>query len=97
MDIGPGDFIQCVDASPAAWTGDRLLVAGKVYVVRSVEPDTEAPDGTVGPGVTVDGLKLPPSDNGKETCWRLSRFRLIYRPKRDLISRLLAPVDEGVG
>jgi hypothetical protein len=96
MDIGPGDFVQCVDDSPAAWTGQKLLVAGRVYRVRSVETDTEAPDGRVGPGVTVDGLRLPPSDNGRETCWRLSRFRQIYRPKSDLIARLLAPIDEDV-
>jgi len=95
MNVGPGDFVQCVDDSPAAWTGQKLLQSGKVYRVRSVETDTEAPDGSVGPGVTVDGLKLPPSDNGKETCWRLSRFRLIYRPKDDLIIRLMLPIEEG--
>lgn len=96
MEIGPGDFVMCVDDSPAAWTGQRLLISGQVYRVRSVEPDTEAPDGSVGPGVTVDGIKLPTSDNGRETCWRLSRFRLIYRPKSGLLDSLLAPVDEGV-
>jgi hypothetical protein len=96
MEIGPGDFVLCVDDRPAAWTGQRLLIAGRVYRVRSVEADTEAPDGSVGPGATVDGIKLPRSDNGRETCWRLSRFRLIYRPKSGLLDSLLAPEEVGV-
>ena len=87
--IGPGDWVECVDASPHPnHKVSTKLVQGALYRVReeSVCPETGKN------GLTLCGVLLPiHSKIGREIGWLLSRFRPIYRPKADLIESLKTP------
>ena len=83
MDIGPGDWVECVDASDSPHhLLSCPLVLGAMYLVVELHPEDAA--GEVG----VETRSIP------ERIFRASRFRPIYRPKESLIQTLLEPVDE---
>jgi hypothetical protein len=98
--IGPGDFIECVDAGPYRGSGGwvvptlALLVHGAIYQVATLSTHPEY-------GVPTVCLVGYPS-YGEEVgdaifCgWGLFRFRPIYRPKADLIESLLQGIDQLV-
>lgn len=96
MDIGPGDWVECVDGSRVSrcpdcdWLPESWPVEGLVYRVVDV-------------GVNLFGeswvelaefREIDPS--GLVVAWDVDRFRPIYRPKESLIQTLLEPVDEMV-
>lgn len=78
MDIGPGDFVECVDASPGKLP--HRLVAGAIYLV------TGHPHAW---GIT---LKEEPSKN--PSGFSVYRFRPIYRPKPSAFTDLLKVPDK---
>lgn len=70
-DVGPGDLVLCVNASPNHLTGEPVpLVAGETYVVGAVF-DFMCPCGRS------DAL----IDVGVDFAWCQSRFRLLPKPK----------------
>lgn len=85
-DIGPGDFIECVNASAPPGMTSRLT-EGAIY--RAAEVGIVPADYThVGrPYVRVEGVTPTPGTFG--FCIR--RFRPVYRPSADLIENLKAP------
>ena len=87
--IGPGDFVECVDASRKPHnTHQPKVVEGRVY--RVVEVGLAAAGGRWLPGLLL--ADAPPArPNG---FYRADRFRPIYRPKSSLIEQLKRPVSE---
>ena len=70
-DVGPGDLVLCVNASPNHVTGMPVpLVAGETYIVAAVL-DFMCPCGKA------DALL----DVGVDFAWCQSRFRLLPKPK----------------
>ena len=96
-DIGVGDWVECVDATPFHHTYPTLQL-GALYCVREVaiDPSPRTPDRKN--GVRLHGIYLPKRQKDQaERGWRLSRFRPIYRPRADLIESLKTPAKrEGV-
>lgn len=90
--IGPGDFVECVDASPSLKTGERLSV-GAIYQVREVLRGPGM-SGRTENGVRLVGQRRCLNRQGVEYAWRADRFRPIYRPKSSLIEQLKRPVGE---
>jgi hypothetical protein len=89
--IGPGDFVECVDASPDAWGWfDCPLVVGAIYTVHECATGTLRPDGAKGRGLRLDRHN-PPIPRG---FWGDHRFKPVYRPKQSLIRDLLEPIKE---
>jgi len=95
--IGPGDWVECVDNAPRPWHFGPYIEAleelrvGGVYQVRAID---RAGDLFLAGILTgSERLGFGPDALGFDE----SRFRLIYRPKADLIERLMEPVpDEPV-
>ena len=92
--LGPGDFVECVDASDAIHIilRDRHsvpLVVGAVYRVREIDttPTLDGED-----GVVLWGIEMA-AGGGWSRSFRISRFRPLYRPKADLIESLKTPVE----
>lgn len=91
--IGPGDWVECVDNAPRSFNVNKrqiealkFLKLGKIYVVRGFAPFA---------GILLAEIKAGDEDFG--FGWAEERFRPIYRPKADLIERLMQPVpDEPV-
>lgn len=80
--IGPGDWVECVDASPGHVSGHRLTLFGVYQVIGTNNHACHC--GTPG------GLKIA----GAETVaigWCVRRFRPIYRPNSEIIEALKAP------
>lgn len=78
--IGPGDFVECVDASPPDRhdRGSRLVVGALYRIARlDITPYRRLPACWV---VGVDVL------------WRISRFRPIYRPRERAFDHLLTTI-----
>lgn len=89
--IGPGDFVECIDASPERITGAKCsLVLGNLYVVEAVWHLTDIRDGLVGCAIDLVGVARP-WDN---TAFGLHRFKPILRPKPDAFTRLLETPTE---
>lgn len=92
MDIGPGDFVECVDATDFA-----ELTVGTLYRVLAIEPSIH-PEWTGVPVLIPSGF---PEQGGGLSCGRyfcgcaLRRFRKAYRPKASLIEGLLEPILEA--
>lgn len=86
MDIGPGDYVECIDAS---WhgTGSRadwkLLKRGALYVVTLVVRRT-------------DGLHLAGMPMHNPDGYATSRFRKVYRPKADVFTHLLTDISSDL-
>lgn len=85
MDIGPGDFVVCVNAAPHRFVPASGLIQGGLYQVREVVtfPNVR------GTGLRLCGVIMPTHTNGKEFAWTIDRFRPIYRPKPDAFADLL--------
>jgi hypothetical protein len=87
--IGPGDFVECVDASVApeavrlGYTGCALQL-GAVYVVDRVGVGSE----TGLPSVWLRGHHRPCADGS----YLARRFRPIYRPNSEILNSLLRDV-----
>lgn len=91
MDIGPGDWVECVDDG---WrpneTESNYIKSGNIYCVTAVIPAETyvEPD--------VDGIELSQfqvvQDDGYLPSFSIDRFRPIYRPKSDLIEQLKKPM-----
>lgn len=94
--IGPGDWVECVDASPRYVPGVGMspvpapLVKGAVYRVERVVYDARWDE----TGIVLDGIR--------ENAWRIDgafnvdRFRPIYRPKSEIIESLKQPAPDAV-
>jgi hypothetical protein len=97
--IGPGDWVECVDASPRHHAHPIMLQAcallrrGKIYCVRDVGQRVGY---TGGVGLLLVGLIAPNEDDGYG--WAADRFRLVYRPNERLTADLLTqvPADDLV-
>lgn len=85
-DIGVGDWVECVRSHSHDLSPSCSVVALQVYQVS-----------WVGEGIWMGqfdfGIQLKEDRLPAECAWRMSDFRPIYRPKRDLIANLSAPVD----
>lgn len=82
--IGPGDWVECVDASPMRFFETGLTV-GAVYLVEGC---TYPRDGLIA-GLLLRGVRHPGNLLGD---YNPRRFRPIYKPSADLIQSLLRPV-----
>lgn len=86
--IGPGDWVECVDASPCRRIGFTSLVHGRLYRVSALG----VPDGSGERGLII--AEAPHPDTTRYGVgWALRRFRPVYRPRAHLIESLLKPVD----
>jgi hypothetical protein len=88
-DIGPGDFVECVDDAPGPGN-HKGIAAGNIYTIRKVQESLVTP-GTF--GVLLVGIILPRHPLGHEIAWKTDRFRPIYRPKPDAFTDLLKVPD----
>lgn len=89
--IGPGDWVECVrDDDCEGYPGMPLRRAGSLQCVSSVDDeDAECGEcGDVSPGFYLQG-DVPNPEWSRCACF----YRLIYRPREDLIETLLQPVD----
>lgn len=87
--IGPGDFIECVDAGPMRpGVEPSGLVAGKIYTVRGVDvvPDKFTNAGE--PIVLLVEVCPPVETDGYDPA----RFRPVYRRDETLTARLLSDI-----
>jgi len=91
--IGPGDWVECVDTNPVNFptfdpqkTGPELLTKGAVYQVESIVPSRRRR-----PMLQLREVRSTRNPMG---AFYAHRFRPIYRPKADLIERLLRACDE---
>ena len=96
--IGPGDWVECVgyavDKRSFESRGPTPKKGG-VYQIEAVVMG-RLRDGTVEPAYRLVGWHVP-SEIGGRIVYPTSGFRPIYRPKADLIERLMQPVpDEPV-
>lgn len=98
MDIGPGDWVECVDDSPGRpvnlpYVREAHLVRGRIYRVAAVRDFDHYKNGTV---LAIPTVVLTEREthwiawNGTPGGWHLKRFRPVYRPQADLIERLCA-------
>lgn len=91
-DIGPGDYVECVNASTAAkapWKDGPGLHVGRVYVVSETFINANN-----SPVVLLGWERVLSSRiHGFRCGYGVERFRRIYRPKADLIAGLLKPVE----
>jgi hypothetical protein len=74
-----------VDDSPGDAVPKKPLVRGAIYQVERVGPGVSGR-----PVVWLYGRELD------WVCWRVQRFRPIYRPKSEIIEALKQPVPEIV-
>lgn len=92
--IAPGDWVECVDASPG-WDGLPVpFVVGGLYRVTEVIEGNEWHQAgryvrEFCVGLLFEGVPQP-SDDGS---YNAVRFRPIYRPSEKLIEQLSQPVD----
>jgi hypothetical protein len=98
--IGPGDYVECVDASPPApdtWAADcgAYLVGGRMYRVVSVGRSWSRKYG-LGDGVVLDAPETQYDCPDGIPSWPVERFRPIYRRKSDLIETLKQPLPDAV-
>lgn len=82
--IGPGDWVECVDASLYHGQPNGLSV-GAVYRVKEL---LDCP--IDGPGCSLVGVSPPVA---RKRGYLLSRFRPIYRPRKGAFDHLLKPMD----
>lgn len=89
--FGPGDWVECVDdGARDGYPPPPHLYRGSVWVVERVFLD-------VGDVIVCRLQSYPHHLIDNHAGWNINRFRPIYRPKADLIERLMQPVpDEPV-
>lgn len=94
MDVGPGDFVECVDDSPCVVTGKRLLQRGRIYTVDKAVHGIDQ-NGEVGVGLILCEPETRQIDGPGLWTWHPDRFRPIRKPPIDALKRLLdAPADQ---
>lgn len=92
--IGPGDFVECVNAEPCALWGDPGLREGGIYQVEAVAMRRDSVSGFEGAAVRLVGYVHPTTEGVR---WLgADRFRPIYRPNADLIESLKQPAPDAV-
>lgn len=94
--IGPGDWVECVDASPGVWRGivrPSHLIMGMIYKVEAIRDDENRET-----GLLLVGVRAPAMGRWGQHAYKLSRFRPLRRPpSADLIESLKTPAKrEGV-
>lgn len=96
MDIGKGDFVECMNNTALPGTRwffpEDVLSVGVLYRVRDC---FEAPDGA---SILVDGHERQRSSArfGYRVGYGVERFRPVYRPNAQLLQSLLTNIPEGV-
>lgn len=92
-DIGPGDWVECVDDHPhinSSVSPDYRLQKGRLYRIADVRPAGAHPKPrTV---YSADAVRLEGDPLPEPYAWRIARFKPVYRPRADLIESLRAPV-----
>lgn len=82
--VGPGDLVLCVNAAPNHVTGEPVpLVAGETYIVAAIYE-------FMCPCRRGDALL----DVGIEFAWCQSRFRLLPKPKKRSVTRVVEKSKE---
>lgn len=84
--IGPGDWVECVDASACPAYGPTPLVVGLIYAVERIDGRADVVGGVA---LHLVGVR----SGGPQGGFGAFRFRPVYRPRTDLIETLLQPVD----
>ena len=81
MDVGPGDFVECVRGGASAYGTGAYLVEGRIYTVRRV-----------GLAIGIDGIaraaifvtapeaSIPGEAWAEDHGWGVTRFRPIRKP-----------------
>lgn len=87
MDIGVGDYVECVDASQGMISDDCGLVLGAIYQVERLEDAYHGRTLCESCGVHLVGMPCASRTAG----WDISRFRPVYHPKQSIIEALKAP------
>lgn len=105
MDIGPGDFVECIASRDASFAksaemarrmGTAAICAGRLYTVKETVGTIFYSNGT---SVTAPCLVLDQEDthwtafNGSMGSWALGFFRKVYTPRQELFSALLEPIN----
>lgn len=83
--IGPGDFVECVNADPQ-FIIPTGLSAGAIYQVQALTPPR--PGRWAVAGLLLVGVRHPGNELGD---YNPDRFRPIYRPRADFIESLKQP------
>lgn len=88
--IGPGDWVECVKQPIETHPLMITVKVGGLYCVSCFDTeDSKCPTcGNTGFGIYLVG-DTPNDDQARCPC----RYRLVYRPRADLIKTLLQPVD----
>lgn len=90
--IGPGDWVECVDASLRRVTiASGRLVRGAIYCVAWCAERHATGVGLVQSIGLTDPVMRWYAEDGTEGGYVADRFRPIYRPKQELIQSLKAP------
>lgn len=91
--IGPGDWVECIDATPPAVDCIGQLTLGALYCVYDADTDCLRGEGCCACGISqwvqVEGLPIHEIE-----AWCAHRFRPIYRPKSEVIEALKQPAPE---
>jgi hypothetical protein len=93
MDIGAGDWVECVSFQGIMVCGNSesnapSLIVGRIYQVEEVFPPSRFADGES--GISVQEVK-DIDENGNRWAFCLECFRPIYRPKSSLIESIKTP------
>lgn len=87
--IGPGDYVECMDASPLRPGGiPSQLISGKIYTVRGLDVVPGWYRNAGEPLVLLVETSPPLETDGYDPA----RFKPVYRPDASLISRLLSDI-----
>jgi len=89
--IGPGDWVECVSVDSE---NDYGLRVGAIYQVERVATGRTLA-GIITTGLLLHGMNYT-GWTGARVGYLPERFRPLYRPKADLIERLMQPIDEPV-
>lgn len=94
MDIGKGDWVECIDASPCGVCGDPGLVIKALYRVEEIGRIKDNFTGFECMGVRLFNFNHPLGLSGTRGWLGAPRFRLIHRSSESLILQLLQPIHE---
>lgn len=89
MDIGVGDWVECVETDPCPTYG-HLTVVGGIYCVEEVDPTDGTPWACDLHGECLaGGLRFVGHSVKPNYFFCEASFRPIYRPKQELIESLM--------
>lgn len=95
VDIGPGDWVECINASPNSHGDAVPLTLGGIYRVAMVVETVGFKGECTGLGLVLHDVEFRfyPIASGAQVpeAFSVRRFRPIYRPKAEVINALLAP------